>query len=182
MNISELNNKLRADAIKMGLCNDWQNNVWNREMSQDELVGLFKRGLDFCIKHRWPTKTFIKHNFSQDFLRLHGILVDDTRSYPVRDANRRLMYLREYVLLGKSNATIRYSFRPHICNVWVCDNAHVTVYVKYGAFILIHLFDKATADVHTDLVSKVTVIRHTPDVRIKKNGVVTIKDEFHYLD
>lgn len=166
----------------MGLCNDWQNNVWNREMSQDELVGLFKRGLDFCIKHRWPSKSFITQNFQQDFLRHHGILVDDTRSYPVRDENRRLIYIKEYVLLGKSNVTIRYTFRPHMCNVWACDKSTVKVDVKYGAYALVHLFDNATADIRTDLVSKVTVIRHSPDNKVKKEGIVVVKDEFHYLD
>jgi hypothetical protein len=68
-----------------------------------------------------------------------------------------------------------------MCNVWVCDTSHVKIDVKYGAFIMLHLFDKATADVVTDLVSKVTVIRHSPNVKLKKQGVVVVKDEFHYL-
>ena len=181
MTEKELSIKLRESARKVGLCDQWYND-WKDDTTKEGLIDFYKRGLDFCIKHRWPTKTFIKQNFSQDFLRKHGILVNDTRSYPIRDENRRQMYLKEYVLLGDSHATIRYSFRPHMCNVWVCDNSTVTVDVKYGAFILIHLFDKSKADVKTDLVSKVTVIRHTSDVKVKKEGIVTIKDEFHYLD
>jgi hypothetical protein len=181
MTEKELSVKLRESARKFGLCDQWYNN-WNDDIGKEGLIEMYLRGLDFCIKHRWPTKTFIKQNFTQDFLRRHGILVDDTRSYPVRDENRRQMYLKEYVLLGNSHATIRYSFRPHMCQVWVCDNANVTVDVKYGAYILIHLFDKSSADVKTDLVSNVCVIRHTPDVKVKKEGIVTVKDEFHYLD
>jgi len=181
MTENELSIKLRESARKVGLCDEWYDK-WEDETDKEGLIDKYLRGLDFCIKHRWPTKTFIKQNFSQDFLRRHGILVDDTRSYPIRDENRRQMYLKEYVLLGSSHATIRYSFRPHMCQVWVCDNADVTVYVKYGAFVLVHLFGKSTADVHTDLVSKATVIRHTPDIKVKKEGIVTVKDEFHYLD
>lgn len=181
MTEKELSVKLREDARRIGLCDKWYSE-WEDNTDRDHLVDMYKRGLDFCIKHKWPSKDFIKHHFSQDFLRHHGILVDDTRSYPVRGDDRRLIYIREYVLLGKSNATIRYTFRPHMCNVWVRDDSHVTVDVKYGAYALVHLFDKASANIKTDLVSKVTVIRHSQDCSLKKDGVVTVKDEFHYLD
>lgn len=181
MTENELSVKLREDARRIGLCDEWYGE-WKDETSQSELCKKFKRGLDFCIKHRWPSKSFIKQHFSQDFCRDNGILVDDTRSYPVRDSNRRLIYLREFVLIGNSFSTIRYSFRPHMCNIWVCDKSHVKVDVKYGAFMMIHLFDNSSADITTDLVSKVTVIRHSPKVKIKKQGIVTIKDEFFYLE
>lgn len=176
----ELSIKLREDARKVGLCDEWYKE-WDDDTTKAELIGKYKRGLDFCIKHRWPSMAFIKKHFTQDFLRDNGILVDDTRSYPVRDANRRLVYLKDFVLLGESNATIRYSFRPHMCNVWAMDTSKVKVDVKYGAFILIHLFDNATADVVTDLVSKVTVIRHSNKTSVTRSGCVTIKDEFDYL-
>jgi len=177
----ELSIKLREDARKVGLCDEWYKE-WDDDTTKAELIGKYKRGLDFCIKHRWPSMAFIKKHFTQDFLRDNGILVDDTRSYPVRDANRRLVYLKDFVLLGESNATIRYSFRPHMCNVWVCDDSAIKVDVKYGAYILIHLFDNATANVVTDLVSKVCVIRHTATTKVKKEGCVTIRNEFHYLE
>lgn len=181
MTDNELSTKLREDARKLGLCDQWYNE-WKDETQSEELAQKFFRGLDFCIKHRWPSKDFIKHNFTQEFLRDHGILVDDTRSYPVRDENRRLIYLKEYVFLGNSKGTIRYTFRPHMCNVWVLNNSTARVELKYGAYALIHLFDKATADIKTDLTCTATVIRHSPDAKIKKDGIVVIKDEFHYLD
>ena len=151
-------------------------------MTKEELIQLFTRGLDFCIQHRWPSKQFIQHHFSQELLREHGILVDDIRSYPVRNhETRRLIYLKDFVLIGNSSTIIRYSFRPHMCNVWAMDNSKVRVEAKYGAFILVHLFDNATADVFTDLVSKCTVIRHSTGTSVKREGVVTIKEEFDYI-
>jgi len=180
MTENELSIKLREDARRLGLCDEWYGK-WLDNTDKEELVSMYKKGLDFCIKHRWPTRQFILHHFPQDFLREQGILVNDTRSYPVRDKDRRLVYIRDFVLLGDSHATVRYSFRPHMCNIWVCDNSTIKVDVKYGAYMLIHLFDGATADVVTDLVSKVSVIRHSPETSVKKNGVVTIRNEYNYL-
>ena len=181
MNDKELSIKLRTDARRLGLCDEWFGN-WKDETNKQQLIQLYLRGLDFCIERRWPAKKFILHHFSQELLRKNGILVDDIRSYPVRDhVTRRLEYLRNYVLIGKSSTVIRYSFRPHVCNVWAMDDSKVRVFVKYGAFILIHLFDNATADVNTDLVSKVTVIRHSDKTTVSKEGCVNVKDEFDYL-
>lgn len=181
MTEKELSMKLRADARRLGLCDQWFGE-WKDDTGMERLATMFKKGLDFCIRHRWPGRSFIKQHFPTDFLRSHGILVDDTRSYPVRDENRRLVYIKEYVLIGKSHASVRYSFRPHMCNIWVCDSSTVKVDVKYGAYMLIHLFDKSSADIKTDLVSSVTVIRHSPDCKVTKEGVVKVRNEFHYLE
>ena len=182
MTENELSIKLREDARRLGLCDEWYGK-WKDDTSAEELCAMYKRGLDFCIRHRWPSKQFIRQQFTQEFLREHGILIDDNRSYPVRDVKtRRLQYIREYVLLGKSQAIIRYSFRPHLCNIWVCDHSKVMVDVKYGAYMMIHLFDDAEAVVKTDLVSKVSVIRHSRSTNVRQEGCVNVRDEYHYLE
>lgn len=181
MNDKELSIKLRTDARRLGLCDKWFGE-WNDNTNKQELISKFIHGLDFCIERRWPAKQFILHHFPQELLRENGILVDDIRSYPVRDpSTRRLIHLSDFVLIGESSTVIRYSFRPHMCNVWAMDNSKVKVDVKYGAFILIHLFDNATADAVTDLVSKCTVIRHSTNTSVTRSGCVTIKEEFDYL-
>lgn len=181
MTESELSIKLREDARRIGLCDQWYGE-WKDETTMQELINKYKKGLDFALKHRWPSLQFIKTHFPQEVLRENGILVDDIRSYPVRNpATRRLIYIRNYVLLGESHGVIRYSFKSHTCNVWVRDTSTIRVEVKYGSFILIHLFDKAKADVKTDMVSKICVIKHSPDVSIKQEGMVTIRNEFNYL-
>ena len=195
MNDKELSFKLRTDARRIGLCDKWYSD-WNEDGDRQYLIDLFKRGLDFCISHRWPDKTFIHHNFDQELLRQNGILIDDTRSFPIRNPQtRRQIHHSDYVLIGESSAVFRLNFRtdvsnnimvfkykrPNVCNVWVLDKSSVRIEVKYGAFILVHLFDDATADVQTDLVSKVTVIRHSENTSVKRKGCVTVKDELDYL-
>ena len=181
MNEKELSVLLRNDARRLGLCDKWFGE-WKDNTSKQELINMYKRGIDFAIERRWPAKQFILHHFPQELLRQNGILVDDIRSYPVRDpSTRRLVYLKNFVLIGNSSTVIRYTFRPHMCNVWAMDSSHVKVEVKYGAFILIHLFDNATADVMTDLASTCTVIRHSANTTVSREGCVTVKEEFDYL-
>ena len=181
MTDKELSKLLRTDARRLGLCDQWFGE-WKEDMTKQEMISMYLKGLDFCIERRWPSVSFIKSHFSQELLRENGILIDDIRSFPVRNPEtRRLIYLRNFVLIGRSSTVIRYSFRPHACNVWVMDKSKVRVECKYGAFMIIHLFDDAEADVFTDLVSNCTVIRHSTDTKVTREGCVTIKEEFDYL-
>ena len=181
MTETELSVKLREDARRLGLCDQWYSE-WKDDTTMQELIDKYKRGLDFGLKYRWPSNQFIRTHFPQDVLRQNGILVNDIRSFPIRNSEtRRLMYLRDYVLLGNSEAIIRYSFRGHACNIWVRDTSKVTVDVKYGAFMMIHLLDYSSADIKTDMVSKVVVIRHSHDTKVNKEGIVTVKNEYNYL-
>ena len=181
MTETEISIKLREDARRLGLCDEWYGK-WKDDTSLQGLIDKFKKGNDFCFSKRWPSLSFIKKHFPQDLLRQNGILVDDKYSYPVRNpSTRRIVYLRDYVLFGNSSSTVRYSFRQHTCNIWVRDTSRIKVDVKYGAFMMIHLFDNAVADVKTDLVSKVVVIKHSADSVVEQDGVVVVRNEFAYL-
>lgn len=181
MEDKQISIKLREDARRLGL-SDESYAEWDDDTSIDDLCKKFKNGLGFCIRHRWPGKHFIKKHFPQDLLRMNGILVDDTMNFPIRNKERRLVYLKDYVLIGKSQASVSYSFRPHVCTVWVFGTSTVRVDVKYGAKVTIHLLDDSSANIKTDLVSKANVIRHSANTNVQMVGIVTIEDKFHYLE
>lgn len=180
MNNRDLNNKLKEDAKRIGI-NDEVYQKWNEDSSIDDLMKLYKENLDFCISHKWPSKGFIKHHFDQTTLRNYGILIDDTMIYPYRNQKRRFVYIKDYVLMGKSEAIIKYAFKPHACRIHVMEGSSVFVDVKYGAFMEIHLYGNSYANVTTDLVSMVKVVRHSFDAKIRKQGVVKTEDAFVYL-
>ena len=173
--------KLKEDAERVGLPEAYYDQI-TESTTQQEIINILKCCIEFCISHRWPSSSFIKQHFKKNILIDNGLLIDDDGTYPMQDKNRRFNYMNRYFLSGKSNATIRYSFRPHSCTVWVCDNSTVTIDAKYGAFFEIHLYDNAFADVTTDLVSKATVIKHSRHARLTKAGVVTTIDDFYYLE
>lgn len=180
MNDRDLNNKLKEDAKRVGVREDVYNN-WNEEDTIDDNIKRYKENIGFCISHRWPSKGFIKHHFDGEILRRNGILIDDIKVYPFRNQKRRFVYIEDYVLMGRSEAIIKYAFKPHSCKVYVLDSSSVFVNVKYGAYMEIHLYDQSYVNVTTDLVSTVKIIRHSPECKIKKQGLVKIENKYVYL-
>jgi len=168
--MNNINKTLREQAIANGLCQQWQKK-WNRSLSQDELAGFFYDGLDFCLKHRWPTNQFIKENFSIDFLRKVGVFVDDTRS---------VLNKEQCVILGKSKVRLRYN-SSNDGNVYVRDSSFVFLESKGSGLIIVHLFDKATITARQHGTGSIVVIKHSEDVTITADDDVKIVEEYDYL-
>lgn len=59
MIMNRLNSELRGHAVSYGLCTQWQGD-WQNNKSQQELIGMYIRGIDFCIEHDYPTVEYIK--------------------------------------------------------------------------------------------------------------------------
>lgn len=181
MNWNEICLKLREDAKRVGLPDSYYNHI-TEDTTPREIITLLKCCVDFSIAHKWPSTSFIKQHFQRHMLVENGLLIDSNGTFPIQDKNRRFNYMGRYLLLGESNATIKYSFRPHASKIWVFDNSSVSLDAKYGASFEVHLYDNAYADITTDLVSKAKVIRHSRNTRVNKTGIVTIIDEFFYLE
>lgn len=92
MNISE---ELKQEAIAFGLCKEWTND-WGNPNS-DSLCEMYVTGIDFCIKHDYPSPDYIKKNFGK-IAEDHGIFVD---------INTELDNPDIAILLGKSKSKIR---------------------------------------------------------------------------
>ena len=66
--MDQLNRELRDQAIALGLCGDWQD-LWNRNWSKEKMIERMFRGLDFCLKHHYPSNDFIIKHFDRVLLR-----------------------------------------------------------------------------------------------------------------
>ena len=62
MIMNRLNSELRGHAVSYGLCTQWQGD-WQNNKSQQELIGMYIRGIDFCIEHDYPTVVNVQANF-----------------------------------------------------------------------------------------------------------------------
>ena len=115
MEISELNRILRNKAIKHGLCDEWQQKVWHRDLSYGELLGIFIKGFDFSVKEDWLDYDFCKEVFPADELHKAHIYIDE-------DVDLKASEGGYYVFLGKCRGRL------------VADGlVALTVYVRHGS-------------------------------------------------
>lgn len=170
MSVKELSITLRESARQKGLCDEWYNS-WKDDTSEDSLAKKMYKGLDFVLKHHWPTNDFIKENFSTEFLRKVNVYVNDRYS---------IMNPKQSLILGDSDITIRYNAVGH-GEIHVRDNSHVTLTAKTRSFVIVHLYEKAEIDASQIDSAKVVLIKHSKNVNIATKGNVTIKEEYDYL-
>lgn len=171
MDNSELNISLREDAIKLGLCDQWQAD-WHVDWDMQKMIDKYKEGIDFCLLNNYPEIDFIKKNFSQEILRDNAILVDDKYS---------LLNQRICVLLGNSKSTIRYNGK-NLGAVYIKNNSECLVTAKGLSFCLVHAFDNARIKCEAFDNASIVVLKHSKDILIEETtGEVKIKEELDYL-
>jgi hypothetical protein len=67
--MKELSIELRNMAREAGLCDQWFGE-WNDDSDNTTLFDKYKRGIDFCIEHGYPTNEFIKSHWDKEMLRI----------------------------------------------------------------------------------------------------------------
>lgn len=169
MTTKELNNTLREEARFLGLCDEWYN-AW-REYSLDELAARMYKGIDFCLKHHWPSNDFIAKNFQKDFLRSNGIFVDDEYS---------TSNIEHSLVLGSSHIRYRYSGKSY-GNINLRDTSYAHITTRGNVLLVVHMFETSSIKVEQSENARVVVIKHSPKVIINRTGDVTVKEEYDYL-
>lgn len=170
MTTKELNNTLREEGRFLGMCDEFYNEKW--DYSQEQLVQRMFKGIDFCLKHHWPSNEFIKKNFQRDFLRSQGVFVDDEYS---------TCNVQESLVLGGSKIRYRYSGK-YYGNIRVRDLSMADVTARGDGLVIIHLFERACAKVEQSEKAKVAVIKHSPNVLVSASEGVRILEEYKYLN
>jgi hypothetical protein len=170
MGENELSMVLKKQAVELGLCEDWQRE-WKRDTSKQELIDKYFNGLDFPMRHHWPSNNYIKDNFGQELLRRNNILVDDKYS---------LLNPQEAVILGNAEAAVRVNGHNHSV-IYIRDNSAVKLYVKNTAFVIVHLFETAHVEAQIFDSPNVLILKHSKDVNVTTVGKVKIKEDFDYL-
>lgn len=139
--MDNLNEELRSEAIRNGLCERWQNE-WNCDKDPQELIDMWKKGIDFALLHNYPSTDFIKSNFGRDLLNANLIFVDE--HIDIKNAPSGI-----YVINGECSGTL-----------WFNSWAAATVYVRHGsritieadnfAKVFVRLYDEADVEVKSD--------------------------------
>lgn len=168
--MNELNKDLRDQAIHLGLCEDWQK-LWKRDWSQEKMVEMMYRGLDFCLKFHYPSNDFILKHFDQDFRRKANVFVND--KYSTNNP-------KESLVLGTSEITIRYNTWNH-GTIHVRDNANVKLTTKNSSFVIAHLYENAHIEAQQLDKSRIVLVKHSDKVTIVADKNIKIREEYDYL-
>lgn len=170
MDSKELNIYVKEDARGLGLCDRWYNG-WDSDAKQDDLLDMMYKGIDFCLKHHWPSNQFLKENGDIKILRAHGVLVDEKRS---------ALNPSKCLVLGQSDVIIRYNGSTNGV-AYLRDNSKVKVSAKNRAFVIIHVFDNVQVEAEQTDSAHLVIIKHSENISVSTTGNVTIREEYNYL-
>lgn len=159
MNISE---DLKKQAIKLKLCEEWTDNWGNPNL--DELVEMYKEGIDFAILHNYPSNEYIKEHFGT-IAENHGVFTD-------RD-NLQISGLPTIIINGNTNGKIRLNGFD-VSSVYVRHDSEVHVQVKDSAKASIRVYDNASVTIDNMGNSKVYVYKYGG--KVYSSGNVIIKE------
>lgn len=152
------------------MCDEFYNGKW--DYSPEQLVERMFKGIDFCLKHHWPSNEFIKKNFNRDFLRGQGVFVDDEYS---------ICNIEDSLVLGGSKIRYRYSGK-YYGNIRVRDLSFAHITARGDGLVIVHLFERACVTVERSEKAKVSVIKHSKDVLVNASEGVRILEEYDYLE
>lgn len=140
----ELQEQLKQQAIALGLCEQWQQEWGTPDTAA--LCDKYIRGLDFCIKHDYPTVEFMQQHFKGK-VEQYGIYINDKTAVAHNQRN--------VVLNGDSDITVEVD-SGHQSDITVRHNSTVRLIVGNKAFVYVSLHDN----------SRLIVLRKGTDTRI----------------
>lgn len=132
-NLSEC---LKSEAVRLGLCDQWKAE-WEDNSEPQQLIDKFIKGIDFCLRRKWPTPEFIRQNFDAKLLRENGIIANDKHS--VRNKNH-------IVILGESECTIRLDW-GHPSIIYANGSSNVTIVVNTREKVSVEIRDSARVSI-----------------------------------
>lgn len=168
--MDRLNKELRDEAVGYGLCKQWQGD-WLDDKSQQELITMYKDGLDFCIENNYPSITYIKKNFDKALLRKNLIFVDE-------DVTGMCGKNGIYVLNGGCSGSVEFKGFT-VATLYVRHTSEITVNVRHLAKVFISVYDKAKVSVTHTGAAKVYVYRRGYDTTVSVDSDVRVRDRFN---
>lgn len=142
MNLSD---RMKSEAASLGLCAQWTAE-WEDKSSKDAMVEKFVKGIDFCIKHDWPSCDVMKRDFG-DVIHGHGVYVDEA----CHILNKPIV-----VLNGSCDASITYD-KYAVATVYVRHKSKLHIKVLGLAKVRVCAYDNASVRVECSQYAKCSV-------------------------
>lgn len=147
---TELSQRLKTEARNLGLCDEWFSK-WEPTCSQQELIDKYIKGLDFAIKHDFPTPDFIDQHFDKELLHKNQIYCND--QIDVYGGGNGF-----YVINGDCAGQIHF----HTCataTVYVRHNSKLKIKATRLSRIIVKVHDNAQVKTECDAGSTIKVFK-----------------------
>lgn len=162
--MSELSKTLKNQAVSLGLCAEWTE-AWGNPDKQG-LIDKYLHGIDFCIKHDYPSVEFIKKHFEPDLLHRNNIFVNE-------EVSRRNMNLIA-VLNGKCTGTLLFDGFSS-CDVYIRHESNITIDCSRLSKVFINIYDYAKINVIARDAASVYVYQHGNNCSVNSKGEVMVR-------
>lgn len=159
MNEKKLSVTMRDEAIGLGLCKQWTEE-WG-EADRHAMCEKFVNGLDFCIKHNWPSVDVIKNEFG-DVMHEHGIYADESIHISGEGT---------IVLNGSCDGSVSFAGMT-VGNLYVRHDCDIRVRVKDYAYAHISVYDNASVSVACEVTAKCFVYHYGGNIKVKGKNVI----------
>ena len=130
--MSELVEKLRNDGEAVGLCRLFKHKLQG-DLSVEQLVNMFIKGIDFCVSNNYPTLDFMRSRF-KGISEPYGAFVDDEI--------QGLRNKPDVILNGSCKAFLEYDGYS-VCRVVSRHDTEGAVNVSGHAYVTIDVFDRS---------------------------------------
>lgn len=74
--MNKLNEEIMSVAKACGICEEWYNMM--KDADKDGLLDMYKRGIDFVIKHSFPENSYLLSHSTDEIRHKHLIFIDET--------------------------------------------------------------------------------------------------------
>lgn len=128
----ELSIAIREIGLAHGMCNAYSSK-WREDYTQDELIGLFISGQDFCVEHDFPPLGFIKDNFSKEVLDAHHVYIDYKGDLDITESGT-------YIFLGDGDVTAVISGFA-VADIYARHNTRLRAVSKDNAKVFVTMCD-----------------------------------------
>jgi hypothetical protein len=166
--MNKVNKELRNKAVSLGLCDTWQKK-WVKDKTPQQLIDMYKKGIDFCLESNYPDNKFIKENFTKDILSKNNMFVDED-FYVLNPEN-------DCVILGESQGKLIFDGYA-VRDIYINGNADVEIEASDFAKIFVNVYDDAQVVVTQKKNSVIHVYKHGTG-EILSVGNVTINRKYN---
>jgi hypothetical protein len=141
----ELSELLLNEAVKQGLCQAWQQ-AWKGDMGS--LMSMYKRGIDFCIEHDYPSLDIIRR-YLKGKTEEYNIFVDTQ--------DEVTLYSDTAVALGDSKLRI-WVADYGVLNLYLRHESEVDIFCGPNSIVSVETYENSVLRVHN--ARKVSVYQY----------------------